>query len=188
MMRITRTIPRNPILRFLLLAALTLSGCGTNDDDDGLIREVTHRQAAQQESLQQQSQALTEASRELVESDARSRRELVEFQSRLQQELQAERQELNHQRDALEHERREIAHQRHRDPLLATAIIQAVTLIVAVLPVVLLILLLRLSHQENSGQVQMSELLVEELLDRQTPLLPAPEEKPVHIEHDDSTG
>jgi hypothetical protein len=188
MTRITRMISRSPIPRLLLLATLTTSGCGTNDDDAGLIREVTRRQAAQQESLQQQSQALTEASRELVESDARSRQELVEFQSRLQQELQAERQELNQQRDALENERREIARQRHRDPLLATALIQPATLIVAVLPIVLLILLLRLSHQEGGEQVQMSELLVDELLDSKTPLLPAPDEKPASIEHNDTAG
>jgi hypothetical protein len=181
MTRPTR-LPRLLPLTALLILLATTAGCETEDQEvRELMIDLTRRHAAQQESLQRQSQALSETSREMVTADGQARKELIAFQERLQQDVQAEREDLNRQRDALEAERRQLAGQRHRDPLLATALIQAVTLIIATLPVIALILLLRLARQEPESP-EVNELLVETLLDNPHPrLLPSPDEPTQHI-------
>lgn len=156
-----------------LLAGLMASGCDPPREDlRPLVNELVQKQSAQQESLLRQSEHLSEASRQLVASDAQSRRELVEFQSTLQTQIEDERQNLDHQRNDLEQERRDISRQRHRDPLIAAALIQAVTLIVAALPIVLVLLLLRAARQEPAD-VPMGELLIRDLSAENPILIPS---------------
>lgn len=156
----------------LLLSIVTLASC----DNNGLppiVEELARKQAAQQESLTKQSKELTEASRQLVESDAKARKELVDMQSNVQAQIEGQRQVVQQQRDSLEGERREIAHQRHRDPLIAAALVQAATLIVAALPIVALVLLIRAARQEPSD-VSVAELIIHDSTAEQPLLLSRP--------------
>jgi hypothetical protein len=100
---------RHTIPTTVLLALIT--GC---KEDDQLQR-----------SLQRQAEQIVGASRNLVEADAKAREELIELQQNLQEGVQTERHSLDRQHEELEAERQVIARQRHRDPLIATAIINA---------------------------------------------------------------
>ena len=156
----------------LLLSIVTLASC----DNNGLppiVEELARKQAAQQESLTKQSKELSEASRQLVESDAKARKELVDMQSNVQTQIEGQRQVVQQQRDSLEGERREIAHQRHRDPLIAAALVQAATLLVAALPLLVLVLLIRAARQEPS-EVSVGELIIHDLTAEQPMLLSRP--------------
>ncbi|MCA9116816.1 MAG: hypothetical protein KDA79_17170 [Planctomycetaceae bacterium] len=160
----------------LLTITLRIFGCSSDSADDEyrrLVEDLSRQQVAQQEALIQQSQDLTEASKQLVDADATARRELSEMQSRLQQEFASGRQSIDGQRQKLDNERREIATQRHRDPLIATALLQTVTLIVAALPLVLLLLLIRATRNEPV-QLPLAELLVEDLVAEKPLLFPGP--------------
>jgi hypothetical protein len=172
---VTPTKTDGPTLLVILATTILLIwGCSSSDDEyRRLVEEHSRRQAAQQESLLRQSENLSEASRQLVESDAAARGELAEMQSRLQQEFEAERQGIDGQREKLDDERRDIAARRHRDPLIAAALLQAVTLLIAALPFVLVLFLMRASRDEPAD-VPLAELLVEEFSTDKPLLLPAP--------------
>jgi len=148
--------------RIVLAGSLMAIGCEQDPDHLRPMTDLVQKQAAPQESLVRQSERLTDASRQLVTADSESRRELVEFQSALQTRIDEERQALDRQRDGLDEERRAIAQQRHRDPLIAAALIQAATLLVAALPVLLIAMLIRGARQEPAD-TPMGEILVEEL-------------------------
>lgn len=167
----------------LVLAALGVTGCGPPRDDlRPLVNELVQKQSAHQESLMKQSEHLSEASRQLVESDAEARRELVEFQTTLQTQIEEERHDLDQQRSDIEQERREIAKNRHRDPLIAAALIQGATLVVAALPIVLVLLLVRAARQEPA-EVPMGELLIRDLSAEKPILLPIDVQAPCRLEH-----
>ena len=141
---------------------LIADGCSGSGKLAELAEEMARRQAAQQEKLIDETRKLSEASRELVEADATARKELTEFQSEIQQGIQSERQSVDRQREELEDERREIALHRHRDPLIAAGMVQAATLIVAVLPILVLIYLFRAARDEPP-EAAVGELLVQEM-------------------------
>lgn len=157
-------------LVLLAMSPILVSSCGGRDP---LVDEMIHQQAKQQESISRQSEELTKASQQLVEADANARREQAEQHAKLQSELQSQQQNLDQQRDSLEAERREIASRRHRDPLLAAALTQIATLLIASLPVVVLILLIRAARNEPSD-VPLGDLLVHDLTSDAPLLLPAP--------------
>ena len=159
----------NPLI-LLAVSPLIASSC---NDRDPLVDEMVRQQATHHETIARQGEELTKASRELVESDAKARRELAEHDAQLQVQRESERQNLDAQRDALETERREIAKQRHRDPLVAAALVQAATLLVAALPILLLILLVRAARNEPAD-VPLGDLLIHDLTAEEPLLLPAP--------------
>lgn len=165
---------RHPLPTLLILIPLLLEGCGPPHNElTPVVEELSRRQAAQQEAVVRQSQELSKASQQLVESDAQARRDLAKLQAEVQSQIESERQAVDQERDSLEGERREIARQRHRDPLVAAAVIQAATLLVAVLPIVLILLLLRAARNEPA-EVPLAELLVLDLAAEQPLLLPGP--------------
>ena len=151
---------------------LIADGCSGGKLAD-LAEEMARRQAAQQEKLIEETRKLSEASRDLVNADATARKELTEFQSEIQQGIQSERQSVDRQREELEDERREIAVHRHRDPLIAAGMVQAATLIVAVLPILVLIYLFRAARDEPP-EAAVGELLVQEMTSQRPLLLPGP--------------
>lgn len=157
-------------LAFLALSPLLANSCRERDP---LVDEMVRQQATHHEIVARQSEELTKASQKLVEAEAQSRREQVESQAQLQAQIQSQRQDLDAQRNALESERREIAQQRFRDPLIASALIQVATLLIAALPLALLVYLTRLSRSEPAHE-PLSELLVHDIT-ADTPLMfPAP--------------
>ena len=165
---------RHLLPKLLLMILLLLEGCGPPRNElTPVVEEMTRRQAAQQEAVVRQSQDLSKASQQLVESDAQARRDLAKWQAEVQSQIESERQAVDQERDSLEGERREIARQRHRDPLIAAALIQAATLLVAVLPIVLILFLLR-AAQNEPADVPLAELLMHELSAEQPLLLPGP--------------
>ena len=164
-------IPRNlNCIALLAISPLLASSCS---DRDPLVDEMVRQQATHHEIVARQSEELTKASKHLVESDAKARREQAEHQAQLQAQIESQRQNLEAQRDTLEAERREIAHQRHRDPLIATALLQVATVLVASLPILLLILLIRAAKNEPAD-VPLGDLLVHDLTSESPLLLPAP--------------
>ena len=165
----------SPLITLAMIPPLLIAdGCsGGNDKLAEMAQELARRQAAQQEKLIDETRKLSEASRELVEADATARKELTEFQSEIQQGIQSERNSVDRQREKLEDERREIATQRHRDPLIAAGLVQAATLIVAGLPILVLIYLFRTARDEPP-EAAVGELLIQEMTAEQPLLLPGP--------------
>jgi hypothetical protein len=148
-------------LRWLTpLPFLILVGCSSDDQRlVDLSRQSLDRQAEQNRLVETNNQQVIDATKKLVEADVQSRRDHIE----LHQDLQAERTGINQQRDALEQERREIADQRNRDPIVAESIKTAAGLIVAVLPLVICLFLVRglFGKSDDEG---VADVLVEELL------------------------
>lgn len=172
-----------PLMILLPLGLLT-SGCEPEENNnDEFLKELTRKQAAQHDALLRQSENLSKASRQLVEADANARNELTEMQSRLQQEFEAERRNIDGQRDKLDDERRDIADQRHRDPLIATAILQGTTLLIAALPFVLLLYLMR-AARDDPTDAALAELLVHEFSADEPLLLPHSTHASARLEHD----
>lgn len=154
----------------LMLSLLAVGSCNSTETPK-LAEDLLRQQSAQQRSLTEQSKALSESSGKLVEADSKSRKELVELQSRVQTQIEAQRQVVQQQRDSLEEERRAIATQRHRDPLVAGAIMQAVTLAIAALPIFLLILIIR-SMRNEPNEFPLADVLITDLASEQPLLIP----------------
>jgi hypothetical protein len=133
------------ILLFLVGLAL-VSGC---DDDKAQVAE---------------------ASRQLVEADAKSRTEIVA----LQRDLQQGQTELGRQRDQLEDDRRRFADQRNRDPIIANTLTTVGTTIACLLPLVLGIYLARGLRDPSQVDSTLTEILIEEIATNKPVLLPPP--------------
>jgi hypothetical protein len=185
-------MPRDhpPFLRFartplptqlLLLLLALLTGC----DDGGtptappsderllqLSQQSLERQAEQSSQIARQSQAVIEASSELVEADAQARQELIG----VHHDLQTERQGLDSQRADLVAEQRLIAEQRYRDPLIARTLETLGWIAVALLPLWVALRLLRAvgpaAADLDRVEEGVTELLVQELATSPTWLLP----------------
>jgi hypothetical protein len=150
----------------LLITAVLVVGCSS--DDQRLVdqsRQSVDRQAEQNRLVEANNRQVIDATQKLVEADAQTRQEAIQ----LQHEIQTERSGINEQRDVLEQERRQIAEQRNRDPIVAESIKSAVGLIVAALPLVVCLFVLRgLFHK--SDDAAMADVLIEELFTHE-PLL-----------------
>ena len=133
-----------PKLAVLMLTAIT--GC-TSDVQDARLSRVTE-QALEQQT--QQNKAMAE----------------------LQKNLQHERSHLDQERAQLEHEARKIAAARHRDPIVANAILGAVGLLVAVLPLGLCWHLLRGLYRPGDDGEALGEMLVQEMTSSRPLILP----------------
>jgi len=139
-----------PNLAFLSLTAL--AGC-TRDVHDERLSRVTE-QALEQQTRQNQAMA------------------------ELQKNLQHERSHLDEQQAQLDDERRKIAAARHRDPIVANAIMGAVGLLVAVLPLGLCWHLLRGLYRPGDDNDALGELLVHEMTSNRPLILPLPDPRP----------
>jgi len=79
-MRNTRRIPA--LLPVLTLVVL-ICGCGTSEPDgryEQLVEKTLEQQAAQNQAMAKQSQEVAEATRQLVEADAKARQEMAATQ------------------------------------------------------------------------------------------------------------
>ena len=79
-MRNTRRIPA--LLPVLTLVVL-ICGCGTSEPDgryEQLVDKTLEQQAAQNQAMAKQSQEVAEATRQLVEADAKARQEMAATQ------------------------------------------------------------------------------------------------------------
>jgi len=171
----------------ILVLSILISGCGSDGRDARyaeLARESLDQQSRQNQALAAHTQQIADASRQLVEADAKARHELSAMHKQLQTGMQSERQRVDQQRDKLELERRDIARQRHREPILAAVITQAALLIAAAVPLVYGIYLFRAVKTEDPDAA-LGELLIGEFSAQQPTLihdawarplaLPAPE-------------
>ena len=181
-MRNTRRIPA--LLPVLMLVVL-ICGCGSEPDDryEQLVEKTLEQQAAQNQAMAKQSQEVAEATRQLVEGDAKARQEMAATHRDLQTGLQSERKNIDRQHDALEKERRQIAAQRHRDPIVAQAIIQVGGYLAAVLPLVFVIVLLRAVRNEDPDAL-VGELLLQEFTSERPLLIDRQWTAPAALEHE----
>ena len=135
-----KTARRPPTWTAPTLVVLIAIGCSSSDDRlVDLSQKSADRQADQNRLVEANNRQVLEATKRLVEADARGRTENLE----LHRQIEVERSGVNQQRDALEHERRQIAAQRNRDPIIAESIQLAAGLIAAVLPLLVCLFLLR---------------------------------------------
>ena len=139
-------MPRWFIPNLAVLSVTALAGC-TRDVQDARLSRVTE-QALEQQTQQNKTMA------------------------ELQKNLQHERSHLDQQRAQLENEARKIAAARHRDPILANAIVGAVGLLVAVLPLGLCWHLLRGLYRPGDDGDALGELLVQEMTSSRPLILP----------------
>jgi hypothetical protein len=122
--------------------------------------QITHSQAR-----------VAEASRQLVEADAKARGEIIAMQKGLQQGQS----ELGRQRDQLEDDRRQYADQRSRDPLLLANTILDVGMIVAcLLPMVLGIVLAIGLRDTSRTDADVADILIQEIVSEEPRLLSQP--------------
>lgn len=145
---------RSPLSFLLVMGALlvVLSGC---DEDE---RQKASRAQAE----------VAEASRQLVQADAKARGEIVA----LQRDLQQGQAELGRQRDQLEDDRRQYADDRNRDPILANAILGVGTILACLLPLILCIALVLSLRDRSETESTLTEILVEEIAGEKPILLP----------------
>jgi hypothetical protein len=134
------------VRKLAVLGLTALAGC-TRDVQDARLSRVTE-QALEQQTHQNKAMA------------------------DLQKNLQNERSHLDEQQAQLDDERRKIAAARHRDPILANAILGAVGLLVAVLPLGLCWHLLRGLYRPGDDEEAFGELLVQEMTSSRPLILP----------------
>jgi hypothetical protein len=162
------------------LLCLAIAGC---DDEDKRVAqtatEAAQRQAEQNKVMAQLQGQVAEGSKRLVEADAQARAELTV----LQHDLQQSQTELGHQRDQLEADRRGLADQRGRDPIIAAAIMAAVTILACLLPLLLCIYVLRSLRGSAETEAAVAEVLLEELAGEKPALLPPPQPMPA-LDHE----
>jgi hypothetical protein len=150
---------------------LLLTGCGSSTDERLLqqAREHAAQQAETHRQVARQQQEVAEGSRRLVEADAKARQEMASMQNGLRED-QAE---VGRQRDQLETERREIASQRHRDPIIASAIVNVGLVVAALLPLLVCVYVLWCVTRTRDADEAVTELLIEEIVTDKPRLLPA---------------
>ncbi len=158
-----------PIRRALIILGLVAIGCSSSDDRlVDLSQKSADRQADQNRLVEANNRQVLEATKKLVEADAKGRTENLE----MHRQIEVERSGVNEQRNALELERRQIAAQRNRDPIIAESIQVTAGLIAAVLPLLVCLFLLR-GLFDKPDQDALAELLIEDLVSRE-PLLGHP--------------
>ena len=142
------------ILGLLIVSTALMIGC--EEDENARLAEMAERNSE----------------RQYVQS-----RQMAE----LQRQVAAEQAEAGRQRDILEAERRALAGQRWRDPIIATAIMNAGLLIACLLPLLLCWQLLR-RRDEPADDALVAEVLIEDLVARK-PLLLLPQREALALDH-----
>ena len=135
-------------------------------------------------SCEDEKAKLAEASRQLVEADAKSRTETIA----LQRDLQQGQTELGRQRDQLEDDRRGFADQRNRDPIVANTLTVVGTIIACLLPLILGIYLARGLRDSSQVDSSLAEILVDEIATDKPVLLPPPSSLTAIKHEPDSTA
>jgi len=162
---------RNRTACLILLLLLTACGCDETDQRlTEMARDAANRQAEQNRQMAALQKQVAEGSARLVEAEAKARGEFTT----LQRDLQQSQADVGRQRDLLEGERRGIAGQRHRDPIIATTIMDIGLVLACLLPLLLAayaLYCLRDPGQTDSG---LAELLVAEITAEEPLLLPPP--------------
>ena len=156
----------------ILFGLAWLAGCRPSPDERiaQLTQQSLDTQARQNDRLVQQNQLVIEASKELVAKDAEARAEMVD----LQHDLQLDQREVGRQRDTLEQERRQLAGERYQEQLVSSAITTVGLLLIAALPLVVALYMLRAVHATESSDAVLAEVLVDEILTDQPRLLARP--------------
>jgi hypothetical protein len=139
-----------------ILGLLFVACPGCNEDE----RAQVNRSQAQ----------VTEASRQLVEADAKARTETIA----MQRDLQKGQDELGHQRDQLENDRRQYADQRSRDPIIANTILDVGIILACLLPLALCIFLVLGLRDKSQSDSDLADVLVQEIVSDAPMLLPPP--------------
>lgn len=111
---------------------------------------------------------VAEASRQLVEADAKARGEIIA----MQKDLQQGQSELGRQRDQLENDRRQYADQRSRDPIVANTILDVGMIVACLLPLVLCIVLAISLRDISQTDADVADVLVQEIVSEEPLLLP----------------
>lgn len=163
---------KSSIGRIAVAVVLALSiGCSSDDARlTQLAVETADRQAAQNRELAQLNREVAAGTKRLIESDGESRTEFA----RAQRELQDQQAAISQALDQLESERKEAAAIRMRDPLVASAVSGAVTLLVASLPLAVAFLVLWRNSREPTESLALAELLIDDLASDRPVLLPQP--------------
>jgi hypothetical protein len=158
---------RAPILIATITLAMT-TGCESQDARlSDLAEQTTHDQAGQNEAMAELTQQVTEDHRRVVETVEESRREIVALDR-----------EVREQRDELERERKAIVRTRNRESKLASLLQSIGLLLVAALPLVICVHLLRGLGGQNEDNLANDFLLREMTLSDSLLRLPASSETP----------
>jgi hypothetical protein len=160
--------PRHHAKMILLIVLAT----GCSPTDDRLVRHVAESNRQQAD----QNQEMAKVHREVAEGTTR----LVEAVAESRQEMLGMEHELQDQRAQLETERRSLANERHRESILAPVLSNVGLMLIAALPLVLCWYLL---HGLRSPDEDVSEVLVQNLVDQHLTLPIAPPARPA-IEHE----
>jgi hypothetical protein len=142
----------------VILALTWTSGCDERVVE--VAREAADRQAAQNQQMGELQKEVARGTRSLVEADAAARQEIVG----VHRELQAERQQLGTGWNDLEEERRQLAQMRRTESLVVP-MVQAVGAVVLVTMLMgFLWQLLASTRSSDSIDVELSELLIQQML------------------------
>ena len=148
------------VLAIIGLLLLAFAGC--NEDE----RTQVNRSQAE----------VAEASRRLVEADAKARGEIIA----MQRDLQQGQADLGQQRDQLENDRRQYADQRNRDPIIANTILDVGMVLACLLPLILGIVLVLSLRDRSQTDGDLADILVQEIISEEPVLLSRPD-RPVAL-------
>jgi hypothetical protein len=155
----------------ILIATFTLAmmtGCESQDSRlANLAEQTADQQASQNEAMAELTQQVTEDHRRVVETVEESRRDIVALDR-----------DVREQRDELDRERKVIARTRFQESKLAPAIRSFGLMLVAALPLVICVFLLRGLGGQNDEEVAVDFLLRELTLSDSLLRLPAASETP----------
>jgi hypothetical protein len=155
----------------ILIATITLAmmtGCESQDSRlSDLAEQTTYQQAAQNEAMAELTQQVTEDHRRVVETVEESRRDVISLDR-----------EVREQRNELDSERNAMARVRFQESKLAPAIHAFGLFMVAALPLVICVHLLRGLGGQNDDEVAVDFLLRELTLSDSLLRLPGPSETP----------
>jgi hypothetical protein len=161
----------------MITALILTSGCDERATQIAL--EAADRQAQQNTTMAELNQEVATGTRELVEADSQARREIVG----VHRDLQAERTRLDTGWNALEQERRQIASQRRTESMLVpvTKIVGGLALAVVLLGFCWYVLLA--ARRNDDTDAQLTELLIDEILPDEPPLLTVSQRSPSLLGH-----
>ena len=150
------------------VALAMMTGCESQDSRlSDLAEQTTYQQAAQNEAMAELTQQVTQDHRRVVETVEESRRDIVALDR-----------EVREQRDELDSERKAIARVRWQESKLAPAIHAFGLMLVAALPLVICVHLLRGLGGQNDDEIAVDFLLRELTLSDSLLRLPASSQSP----------
>lgn len=143
-------LPLRLLIPWIAIITCDLAGCSSGDGRLAEFAEQSQeQQSAQNQEMARQNARLAEATKSLIEADARTHADMLD----VQQQVQSERQDLNQRNNALAAERQSFLKSQLRAPIIAQAIVTVGALLAAIVPLLLGLRLFQYLGQDQADTI-----------------------------------